>query len=54
MSLVANRDGGLQSLDVLGMLTLRITDEKFGRIKLGVSNADVKGAQIQVRNTNYT
>lgn len=47
MSLVANRDGGLQSLDVQGMLTLRITDEKFGRIKLGVSNADVKGAQIQ-------
>ena len=32
--LTAGRDAGLQSLEVLGMLTIRIADETFGRIKL--------------------
>ena len=48
MTLTAGRDGGLQNLDVHGLLTLRISDEKFGRIKLGVANNDDKGAQLQV------
>ena len=27
------RDGGLQGLEVLGFLTLRVADESFGRIR---------------------
>ena len=32
--LTAGRDGGLQSMELMGMLSIRITDEAFGRIKL--------------------
>lgn len=41
------RDGGLQSFELTGMLTLRIADEKFGRIKIVVNNTDTKGLQLQ-------
>lgn len=34
--LTAGRDGGLQSLELAGMLTVKIVDEKYGRIKLQV------------------
>jgi len=48
MSLTAGRDGGLQNLEVLGMVTLKITNEKVARVKVAMSNKDNKGAQIQV------
>ena len=34
--LTAGRDGGLKSLEVFGMLAIRIADEAFGRIKLAM------------------
>lgn len=49
ISLSVSRDGGLQNLEVLGMIWLRITDEKFGRVKIGICNNDSKGIQLQVR-----
>lgn len=36
LSLSAGRDGGLQSFELAGMLTVKIVDEKYGRIKLQV------------------
>jgi hypothetical protein len=36
MVLTAGRDGGLKSLEVIGMLSVRITDETYGRIKLAI------------------
>ncbi|XP_078282837.1 coatomer subunit delta isoform X2 [Rhinoraja longicauda] len=47
ISLVCGRDGGLQSMEVHGMITLRVTDEKQGRIRLQVENDDKKGIQLQ-------
>lgn len=47
VTLTALRDGGLQNLEVHGLVTLRITDEQFGRIKLLFENHDDKGVQIQ-------
>jgi hypothetical protein len=41
------RDGGLQSFELAGLLTLRISDEKSGRIKLFLENNDQKGIQLQ-------
>ena len=43
----ANRDGGLENMEVSGMLTLRITEEAFGRIKLQLANTNNKGIQLQ-------
>lgn len=48
VTLTALRDGGLQNLEVHGLVTLRITDEQFGRIKLIFENHDDKGVQVQV------
>jgi len=54
MTLTAGREGGLQNLEVHGIVTLKITNDKFGRIKVGVRNSDTKGIQLQVLNTaNY-
>uniref|UniRef100_A0AAY4D3S8 Coatomer subunit delta n=1 Tax=Denticeps clupeoides TaxID=299321 RepID=A0AAY4D3S8_9TELE len=47
ISLSCGRDGGLQNMEVLGMISLRVGDEKNGRIRLHVSNNDKKGAQMQ-------
>lgn len=41
------REGGLQSFELHGLLTLRIADEKFGRIKVKVDNDANKGVQLQ-------
>lgn len=41
------RDGGLQSFELSGLLTLRVSDEKFGRIKVELDNNDSKGIQLQ-------
>lgn len=46
--LTCGRDGGLQNMEVLGMLTLRVADEKSGRIRLIINNNDNKGLQLQV------
>lgn len=48
ISLTCGRDGGLQNMEVLGMVTLRVTDEKNGRIRLVINNSDNKGLQLQV------
>ncbi|KAL4647522.1 coatomer subunit delta [Arapaima gigas] len=47
ISLTCGRDGGLQNMEVLGMITLRVSDDKNGRIRLHVSNIDKKGVQLQ-------
>lgn len=41
------RDGGLQQFELSGLLTLRITDENLGRIKVQLQNDDTHGIQLQ-------
>lgn len=41
------RDGGLQAFELSGLLTLRISDEKYGRIKVQLQNQDQRGIQLQ-------
>lgn len=41
------RDGGLQQFELSGLLTLRITDENLGRIKVQLENNDTHGIQLQ-------
>jgi hypothetical protein len=42
------RDGGLQNFELHGLVTLRIADEKFGRIRVQLENKDTRGIQLQV------
>ena len=48
ITLTGNRDGGLQNLEIHGLVTLKISDEKLGCIKLAIDNTDDKGIQLQV------
>ncbi|KAL7744089.1 hypothetical protein ACLKA6_009075 [Drosophila palustris] len=41
------RDGGVQQFELAGLLTLRITDENLGRIKVKLANNDTQGIQMQ-------
>ncbi|XP_062376835.1 archain 1b [Sardina pilchardus] len=47
VSLACGRDGGLQNMEVTGIVTLRISDDKNSRIRLHLANNDKKGAQLQ-------
>lgn len=47
MSLCIGREGGLQSFELYGMLTLRVADEKYGKIKIHLDNQVNKAIQLQ-------
>nr|XP_026483978.1 coatomer subunit delta [Vanessa tameamea] len=47
LSLTAGRDGDIQSFELSGLLTLRISNEQFGRIHVHVDNKDTRPLQLQ-------
>ena len=47
LTVSAGRDGGLQAMELIGMLMLRITDENQGRIKLQLKTPSNSGIQLQ-------
>ena len=47
MTVVARRDGGLENMELQGMLTLHITDEAFARIKLQLKNPSNNLVQLE-------
>ena len=48
ITLIGGKDGGLQNMEIRGLVLLRISDSQFGRICLKVENDDKKGFQFQV------
>ncbi|XP_045507921.1 coatomer subunit delta [Colias croceus] len=47
LNLVAGRDGDIQNFELSGLLTLRITNEQFGRIHVHLNNQDTRPLQLQ-------
>lgn len=47
LSLVMSRDGGVEQLEAHGLVTLRVSEENFSKIKVNMNNQDRKGAQVQ-------
>lgn len=41
------RDGGVQQLELTGLVTLHIGNEKWGRIRVQLENRDTRGVQLQ-------
>ncbi|XP_019864817.1 coatomer subunit delta [Aethina tumida] len=41
------RDGGVQQFELLGLVTLHIGDEKWGKIRVQLDNKDTRGVQLQ-------
>lgn len=48
ISLTANRYGGLQNMEVRGMMMLRISDPALTGITLSTDNNNARGFQVQV------
>lgn len=48
LTVVAGRDGGLQTMEILGMVTLRISDGEFGQIMIALDHKEERGIQFQV------
>jgi hypothetical protein len=47
MTAIANRDGGLQSMEILGMVTLKISDGAYGFVTIAIDHHDDRGLQFQ-------
>lgn len=47
LTLIVGRDGGLHNFELHGLVTLRIADEKWGRIRVQLDNRDRRGIQLQ-------
>lgn len=41
------RDGGIQIFELLGLITLHVGNEKWGRIRVQLENHDTRGVQLQ-------
>ena len=48
IQLTAGRNGGVQNMEVIGMVTLRIRDEDNALIKFQLENHDARGIQFVV------
>ncbi len=48
LTLLAGRDGGLQNMEVLGLISLRIADPEYGKIKMQLQNNETRSVQFQV------
>ena len=42
------RDGGIENLEVHGMIMLRVKSEEYGRILIAVDNKESRNIQLQV------
>lgn len=49
--MVAGRDGGLQNMEVLGMIMLRISDPEVARLRITMDNREDRSVQFQVSET---
>lgn len=47
INLTCGKDGGVQNLEVLGVLSVRIGSEDDGRIKIALRNSDSRNLQLQ-------
>ena len=50
ITLTCGKDGGLQNLEVHGILYLRVASENDGKVKIHVQNSDQRSIQLQVNN----
>ena len=48
LTVVAGRDGGVENMEVVGTMTLRITDPEFSRICISVDNQETRNTQLHV------
>lgn len=53
INMTCGKDGGVQNLEVLGVLYVNIANEEEGRIRISLKNNDSRSLQLQVFSNNY-
>ncbi len=53
LTLRCSRDGGVESLEVHGMIMLRVKSEEYGRVLVAVDNKESRNIQLQVERKFY-
>ncbi len=48
VNLTCGKDGGVQNLEVLGVLFVNVASEDDGRIRIALKNNDSRNLQLQV------
>lgn len=49
LSVRCGRDGGIESLEVHGMIMLRVKSEEYGRVVVVTTNKESRNIQLQVK-----
>ncbi len=49
LTIRCGRDGGVENLEVHGMIMLRVKSEEYGRILVAIDNKETRNIQLQVR-----
>ncbi len=49
VSIAADKDSGLQNMEVLGVMNLRVSEGEFSKITMAFGNNEERGVQFQVR-----
>ena len=49
LTVSCTRDGGVENLEVHGMIMLRVKSEEYGRIVVAVNNKESRNVQLQVK-----
>jgi hypothetical protein len=49
LTIRCGRDGGVEALDVRGMIMLRVKSEEYGRIIVSIDNKESRNIQLQVK-----
>lgn len=53
ITVTAGRDGGLQNMELLGVVQLKVSDPQYGRILITIDNQDDRSLQFQVRSPDH-
>ena len=51
INIAADKDSGLQSMEVLGVMNLRISEGEFSKVSLAFANNEDRSIQFQVSKT---
>ncbi len=53
LTIRCGRDGGVETLEVHGMIMLRVKSEEYGRILVAIDNKESRNIQLQVKKNHF-
>jgi hypothetical protein len=53
LTIRCGRDGGVETLEVHGMIMLRVKSEEYGRVLVAIDNKESRNIQLQVKKNHF-